>query len=341
MTALDRALIRAFAEAPNRATTAAIIRGEPVDPAPAPAAPLAPRLAIATFEEHEPAAAQQPAAADVETYQARPKSMTAPLSSFAAQVRTTEAPRPKVEVDELAWPQACGDLLSRSRHAWDKFADHMSERINAEETCVALTGCSAACGRTTLALTLARHLATRGVRVALVDADFNHSALAKACCITPQVGWADVVNGEHTLDEAMIVAVADGVSVIPCCGRIAATTPPRDEVRIAATFETLKEQFDLVLVDAGSLVDQSAAQAMAALAKAMRIDAAYLVRDARVTTLEQMTTICTGLRRAGLNVAGRIDNFVGPAELGAAHEGVRVPHFAGRLLALARSVGTR
>jgi Mrp family chromosome partitioning ATPase len=112
-------------------------------------------------------------------------------------------------------------------------------------------------------------------------------------------------------------------------------------VRVAATFETLKEQFDLVLIDAAPAADLPAMQAMAGLAKAMRVDAVYLVRDARTITTEQMTMICAEMRRAGLKVAGRIDNFVAPAELGAGHEGVRMPHFGGRLLALAESIGKR
>jgi Mrp family chromosome partitioning ATPase len=144
----------------------------------------------------------QPAATDPHI---RPKPASAPLSTFAAQARASEPPaRLRIEVDELAWPQACGDMLTRSRHAWDKFADHLAERINAEETCIALTGCTAGCGRTTLALAMARHLATRGIRVALVDADLHHPALAQACRITPQVGWVEVAGGDHTLDEAMI-----------------------------------------------------------------------------------------------------------------------------------------
>lgn len=294
--------------------------------------------AIATVGPHKPirtTAAREPIATTAASSH-KPRATSeplAPLSTFAAATKHDRRDREGIEVDELAWPKACCDVLEQAARAWDWFADHLSERLAQGSQCIAIASCAPGDGRTTVALATAKHLATRGVRTVVVDANFERPNLAQSCRITPQAGWAEVVDGDRPLSEVLITAVGEGVALLPWRRRGHDATEPSDTVRVRATFETLKEQYDLVLLDTAPLVSPAATAALAALAEAIRVDAVYLINDARSTATDELTSICASLRRAGLTVAGTIENFADPANLRHGRMRVKLRGLAGRLLA--------
>ncbi|MEX2111554.1 MAG: hypothetical protein WD845_00110 [Pirellulales bacterium] len=334
MSALDRAFIKAYAEMPpGSCSKPAVDNSDLANGSMGPhAMPPRPRVPFSASPARtlEPVYAPPPLAASQGTMP-KPK---APLSAYAPATKSDDALHAHVEVDEIAWPQECHDLIDQARRGFDHFADHLTERLTHDERSIAIVGCTPGDGRTLITLAVARHLATRGIHAAMVDANFANPMLAPSCRITPQCGWTEVVAGQRTLEEALITSRAEGVTLVPCRGRSQSAAPPTDAVRLAATFDTLKEQYDLVLLDTGALGTPETLRSFADLARAIRLDAVYLVRDARCTTVEELTGICSALQQARVVVAGIIDNFVAPAEMHHSRLSIPLTNFASRLLAL-------
>ena len=142
-----------------------------------------------------------------------------------------------------------------------------------------------------------------------------------------------MVEEDRSLDEVLIVSTGDNVALLPCRGRGRGDKPPVGAVRIAATFEMLKDRFDLVVVDTAPLSGPAAVAALNELAEAIRLDAVYMIRDARTAEGDEFAATCKSLAQGGLEVAGAIHNFVEPAVIQHSRLPFKLPKFAGRLLA--------
>ena len=73
-----------------------------------------------------------------------------------------------------------------------------------EPRIVVVTGTMAGDGKSTTALNLAASLASIGSRVILVEGDLQRPSLARALGVTPTVGLASVLEGESSLDAALM-----------------------------------------------------------------------------------------------------------------------------------------
>jgi Mrp family chromosome partitioning ATPase len=293
MTTFDRAFMKAYSESKPRLATANREAAAPAQSA-----------------GHRPTAASaaQPTSATRGPATA-PSIGTAPLSTFAPAPHIDESSRALLEVDHLAWPEACDDLLARAREAWDTFAAQLAERAALKKACLAIAASQPGDGCTTIALATAKRLAADGMQTAIVDADFRNPALARSCGIAIQTGWNDVLNGDLPLGEALVSATRDGVTLMPWRGGVASMPEAAGSMRASTMFGMLRTQFDAVLIDAGQLADADAAASFARFAQAIRLDGLYLLHDARSGAASQNET-CAALRRAGLTVLGIIENFV-------------------------------
>jgi Mrp family chromosome partitioning ATPase len=243
----------------------------------------------------------------------------APLSTFAAEPRIEESFPVAREVDRLIWPAACRNLLSRAGRALNGFADHLTERITQGQKSVALASCRRGDGRTTLSLVVASHLAARGMRCLVVDADFENPALAASCSLSAYTGWGQVVDNELPLGEALIAPVDEHVTLMPWRESPLGVAQLAGLSEAAANFGLLRNQFDLTLFDTAPLAGEAAVDAFALLADLVHLDAVYVIHDSRGGAPQELAELCATLRGTGLNVEGIIENFVPPG--GAAHAG--------------------
>jgi Mrp family chromosome partitioning ATPase len=329
MSAVDRAFIKAYADTPS------VRRQPPVEQRDAAGGASGPhempRPPRRPFGRPAPVDAQPVTVAMPAATKPTTPAPKAPLSSF---VPAPKADLPgAVEVDDLAWPAECLDLIEQARRGFDRFADHLSERLSQDERCIAMAGFCQGDGRTLITLATAKHLATRGIHTLMVDANLANPMLASRLRITPQGGWCEVVANKRSLEESLITSRTDRVTLLPCRGRSQAVAPLEDFDRIAEIFETLKRQYDLLLLDTPALTSPVELARFAALAEAVRLDALYLVRDARSSTHEEMRATCSALQQSHVPVAGIIDNFVAPAELHEWRLPFSLPNFTSRLLA--------
>jgi Mrp family chromosome partitioning ATPase len=188
-----------------------------------------------------------------------------------------DAFRPRLEVDQFAWPRVVDDLAEKAT-----FAAAVDELVAAAvgEKVIAIVGERRHAGATTTALVAARELARRGLGVALVDANFLRPALAARLGLAVEKGWDDVLAGRAELADVLVHSLSDQLTLLPIAGASVFETPPVDDVQPAATIATLRHYFDIVLLDAGALADGPS------LPKASRsacatAGACVLVRDVR------------------------------------------------------------
>lgn len=122
--------------------------------------------------------------------------------------------------------------------------------LDAKTNTVMLTSAAPAAGKSFNAVNLAVVTAQAGQRVCLIDADMRRGYLRRYFGVERNApGFAEVLAGEKTAEEAMIAGPVPGLSVITS-GRF---PPNPSELLMRASFpellEKLNKQFDLIIID--------------------------------------------------------------------------------------------
>jgi Mrp family chromosome partitioning ATPase len=293
MTVLDRAFIKAFQAPVNDGKKVAPPHMRPA---------LPPAVAPSTARKRAIGLADVP----------DPIHSLAPLSSFAVPTKVQDSFRAEHEVDRLTWPPACQKLLSQASRAWSGFGDQLIERCGQGQKCIAITSTQRGEGRTTVCLATAKYMSERGLRGVVVDADFENPTLATTCGLATFTGWGGVLRGELPLGEALVAAIDDGMTLMPWRAADAAISDLCTSQRTATSFGMLREHYDFVLLDTMPMAGQTTISDFASFASTIRLDTAYMIQDVRWTLEEQLTAACAKMERAGMHVAGIIENFLSP-----------------------------
>lgn len=140
-----------------------------------------------------------------------------------------------------------------------------------------------------LALTIAQDVQTR---ICVVDADLRHSRLHELFGIAATPGLADVLTGRATLAEALVLLDDQQIVVLPAGQLPSRPAELLGSTAMRRTIETLRTQFDRVIIDApavGPLADVGILSPL--------VDGLLLVVHAGVTTKpaiqDAVTTIGT------------------------------------------------
>ncbi len=225
-------------------------------------------------------------------------------------------PRAAYEVDHFAWPELCDTLAGQISDQLDPLAEQLLSESALGRKVIGLIGSRTGEGRTTLALVLARRLADSGAKVLLVDADFESPEMAARLGLGIQSGWPQALAGGHSPWEAMIESLDDRLAILPLAPRTAfgaaatvdANDAPADVLR--PHLDTLRQHFDVVLVDAGATkASHSAANETDPLSLAAGFDGAILVADARAASVSRLTDIHRRLLDANIVPLGVAETF--------------------------------
>jgi Mrp family chromosome partitioning ATPase len=204
------------------------------------------------------------------------------------------------EVDRLHWPEEC-DKLARG-DAFGAVAKMLVETSRRGKKVIAVTGTHRGEGRTTLALCLARRTAKEGVRVALLDADFERPHLGRRIGIDMENGWDDVLTDGQPLAEAAVSSLEDHVTVLPLGRRAAACI----SAHTVAALQQAAAAFDVVLVDMGPVSEDESSDASV---EAPSAAAALVACDRRHVSDESLAKALDRLEAVGIEALGVIETF--------------------------------
>ena len=241
-----------------------------------------------------------------------------PISDLPGSLPPAESPpmghkfEPAWQVDHFTWPRVCRRLIARAAEELDRFADALLA-LNAQgQKVLAIGGCHRGEGATTLLLCAARRLAERGIKIVLVDADLDRPRLAKRLAVEPQFGWDETVDTDGPLlDQAIVEATANNLALLPARGSPTDSGQhTSDPSRLSACLRTLRDHYDLVLVDSGPLDDAWSADGVLAPNAVEMIDAVVLVHNPRITSEDQLLAFEQQLATVGIAAAGIVENFV-------------------------------
>jgi Mrp family chromosome partitioning ATPase len=264
----------------------------------------------------QPPAAEAPPPATKENPPPKPSPAAtpqdAPGPTPATALSTAPEPpprlRPLFEVERLPWPRVCGSLVQAAAKELAHLADELTAAAREGRKLLLVTSRRRGEGRSTTLLCLARQLSAHGLNIALVDGDFQQAQLVRQVKLLPQAGWENVLRGETPLDEALIEAVEDRITLLPLMAPLIEHEARVCRDQIDASLGRLRSEYDLVLVDGPSAEDP--AGALDALLEAARFDAAILVRDVRSTAADALDVLVRRLSAAGVEHCEIAENFV-------------------------------
>ena len=227
--------------------------------------------------------------------------------------------RPELEVDRFAWATQVEKMTSLGEVT--NLVDVLAETAATGDNVIALAGQQSGAGVSTLILVAARALASQGLRVVIVDANFQKPALATMLGIAPPEGWENVLAKNCSLSEVLIESLEDSFVLLPLVGsRIADVSFDDDaQATVAGMFGALRLDFDMVLIDAGargekthndSLLTSDATEILDIASGA--IDAVVCVRDGRSEPLDDSVSSFVARPRrksASLRQLGVVENF--------------------------------
>jgi capsular exopolysaccharide synthesis family protein len=159
-------------------------------------------------------------------------------------------------------------------------------------------------GKTTLALSLAAMAAQGGQRVVLLDADFWRRGASVAMGISTHAGFAELLEGKARLADTIISDVASGTDVI-APGRFSRASLIAWVGNLAGLLESLRNQYDLVIIDTPPVFSVPEATLLASHADAtvMTVRWGSTSRDAARAALKK-------LRDASAHLVGTVVTMV-------------------------------
>ena len=125
-------------------------------------------------------------------------------------------------------------------------------------------------GKTNLTANLAVALASRGLRVCVLDADLGLANLDVLFGLSPTLSLRDVVRGERRLEDVVVDGPA-GIRIIPAASGFEELTRlgSDEQLRLLAEIDGLEDSFDVLLVDTAAGISANVLYFTAAAADAL------------------------------------------------------------------------
>lgn len=171
---------------------------------------------------------------------------------------------------------------------------------DAATTVLAVAGCNRGTGKTSVAVALATAYAAAGGRTLLIDADIGRPGLTSALGLTRAHGLRQAL--ETGAGGEFVHRVADALDAMPAGDSRSGHLDALSRTNLARLLETLRERFDVIVLDAGPVVSSVEARLVATSA-----DHVLLVVD-RGESRQRVRAAIEQLRRAGATLTGLVFN---------------------------------
>ncbi|HUO93168.1 MAG TPA: polysaccharide biosynthesis tyrosine autokinase [Rhizomicrobium sp.] len=125
-------------------------------------------------------------------------------------------------------------------------------------------------GKTTTAVSLARHLSQTGQKVVLVDGDLrrpNVKSVAELGEISKDL--IDLLKGDVTLEEALMKDPKSGVMILPAAKHVKNAPDLIESQSLAKTIKDLSKVFDYVIIDSAPILPVTDTRVLSRLADAV------------------------------------------------------------------------
>jgi len=172
-------------------------------------------------------------------------------------------------------------------------------RLDRTVRVVALTSALPAEGKTTTSICLGRVAAIGGTRTVIVDCDLRRQNVSAALDIVPVVGLLEVLTGQATLDQALLLDQASGAFILPLAPNRFLPKDMFATPEMERLITELRERFELVLLDTAPVLAVSDTRILGRLA-----DAVLMLARWRKTPYRAVETALESLERAGAHVVG-------------------------------------
>lgn len=169
-------------------------------------------------------------------------------------------------------------------------------------------------GKTTIAANLALSISQGEQEVLLVDADLRRPALHKALNIDKAPGLADVIRNKTDIQSVVRRWKNDSINVITAGNVPPNVTEVAGSKRILSILTNLRENFELVIVDAPPLIIADSYNL------ASKVDGVIIILEPGETSEEQAKAIKAELDRAKAKVLGIVFNKVSEASAHSYHD---------------------
>lgn len=228
-------------------------------------------------------------------------------NAFAHRAQVETQFHPVWEVDSFQWPAVIQRLAQHEPSVFAEVGRHLKQACRTGLKVLAVTSSSAGQGRSTVACSMARSAARVGLKVALVDGDLHHPALADDLNLETVHGWDEVVSTGVPLEEAAIHSLEDRITLIPMGARAGNAPVAPDHPKVQGILRRLAASFDIVIIDSQHLAHPAAR--IMGCGVGTPIDAAVLVVDMNFPDEQMTLESIRRLNRCGIESVGIVENF--------------------------------
>ncbi|SNR76970.1 polysaccharide biosynthesis tyrosine autokinase [Blastococcus mobilis] len=162
-------------------------------------------------------------------------------------------------------------------------------------------------GSSVLAANLAVTVAQAGARTLLIDADVRNPSVSRYLDLPEDTGLTDVLSGRASLEDAVRPWGEDSLLVLTAGSVPLDPSALHDSLSLRALVDTLKDSYDVVIIDAPALAPVADAAVMAAWA-----DGCILVTRYGGTPREHLSGAAAVLARERAELLGVVLNRVPP-----------------------------
>lgn len=164
---------------------------------------------------------------------------------------------------------------------------------------IAITSALPREGKTTTSVCLARTTASEGVRTILVDGDLRRRGASEITGYECENDIYDVLSGTSPLEDCIHVDTETGLHILGSNAMQAGKPSPSNEERLESLFDTLREHYDVIIVDTAPILGVAESRVWARLA-----DRVLMISQWKKTSVRAVEAVSNLLIDSGAKIAG-------------------------------------